>query len=222
MNMGFTDNPQPHPLRYFKMDPCQRPASDKLVASLQCSSGDTSRTSKTQTRLTEIGNVGAFRIYDLWCYRDADNPNEPSLRSILVKTAGDQYREINVRKLHGSLTPSSEIVNLGGEPILVAKSHDGGNHNRIDEQLYMFRPSGIVAPDFKAVNETAAKLTPTNMSVRGSVDDYTAMTVLVELYRNDLGLPPVSVTERARILITYRFVNGRAIVISSNYTPYSL
>jgi hypothetical protein len=170
-----------------------------------------------------VGEIGKLKIYDLWYSRGIEGSpgGDPSLRSILVETAPDQYREIDVQMRHGYLFPESEIVELDGERILIAKSHDGGNHNRIDENLYMFRPRGLEVSNFKAVGEAVAKLKPPNMSIRGWTHDYAAMTDLVEMYRNDLGLPPVSVTERCRISVTYRFVNGRAEVTGSKYEPYS-
>jgi len=143
------------------------------------------------------------------------------LRSILVKTAVDQYREINVQSRFGSSFPASAVINMDGEPILIAKSHDGGNHNRIDEILYMFRANGVETPDFKAVGDAVTKLKPPNMSVRTWTHDYETMIDLVETYRNDLNLPPVSVTERGRITVTYHLSNGRAIVTGSKYEPYS-
>jgi hypothetical protein len=175
----------------------------------------------------ELGKVGGFTIYDLWYRRDGPlyqaGPSVPyaDVRSILVKTANDQYREIDVSVRIGDLFPASEVVNLDGEPILIAKSHDGGNHNRIAETLYMFRPSGLETPDFKAVGEAVTKLIPPNMSIRVWTHNYATRTDLVETYRNDLNLPPVSVQERLRISVTYRFVNGRAVVTGSKFEPYS-
>jgi hypothetical protein len=117
--------------------------------------------------------------------------------------------------------PPSEIVELDGESILIAKSHDGGNHNRIDMVFYMFRSDGPVQPDFTAIGQTVAKLMPPNMSIGAVQDDFGAMTEIVETYRNDLNRPPVSVEERGRITVTYRFVKGRAVVTNAKYEPYS-
>jgi hypothetical protein len=228
------DSPPPHPLAYFLVDPCARPESDGLVRAIQCtspyapspSSAELKRRAEIHTDVVELGKVGGFTIYDLWYRRDgsfyqAGAVASADVRSVLVKTDADQYREIDVDVRIGDLFPASEIVNLDGEPILIAKSHDGGNHNRIDENLYMFRPSGLETPDFKAVGETVKKLTPPNMSLRVWTHDYATMTDLVEIYRNDLNLPPVAVQERVRISVTYRFVNGHAVVTSSKYEPYS-
>jgi hypothetical protein len=118
--------------------------------------------------------------------------------------------------------PSSEIVEIDGELILIARSHDGGNHDRIDEALYMFRQSGPEQPDLKSVSKAATELMPANMSIRTATDDYAAMTYLVETYRNDLNLPAASVKERGRITVTYRFAEGRAIVTSAKYESYVL
>ena len=67
----------------------------------------------------------------------------------------------------------------------------------------------------------AKALMPANMSTQTFTEDFDKMTYTVEAYRNDLNLPPVSVSERARITVTYRFFNGRAVVMSSKYEPYS-
>lgn len=230
IGQDVADSRPPHPLAYFRADPCLRPASDSVGSSLGCTwagvpppSPELDRRASVGTELTEVGKIGKLKIYDLWYSRGIEGSpgGDPSLRSILVETAPGEFREIDVQTRHGYLFPASEIVELDGERILIAKSHDGGNHNRIDETLYMFRSSGLEKPDFKAVSEAVVKLMPPNMSVRAWTHDYAAMTDLVETYRNDRGLPPVSVTERCRISVTYRFVNGRAEVTGSNYEPYS-
>ncbi len=226
---GFTDSPPAHPLAYFQVDPCLRPTSDALTGALGCTwvgkplpTPDEQKSwAGTRSDLVEVGGIGKFTVFDLWYQRGDRFYPDFGLRSVLVKTAADQYREINVQSRFGNSFPASEIIRLDGEPILIAKSHDGGNHNRIDETLYMFRPSGLETPDFKAVGETVKKLMPPNMSVRVWTHDYAAMTDLVEAYRNDLNLPPVSVQERVRISVTYRFVNGRAVMTGSKYEPYS-
>jgi len=165
---GFTDSPPPHPLAYFLVDPCLRPDSDALVRALECtwdgapppSPAERERRANTHTNLVEVGKIGGFTIYDLWFSRNGFPYPGPDLRSVLVKTATDQYREIDVHIRRGVAFPGSEIVQLGGEPILIAKSHDGGNHNRIAEALYMFRQSGPEPPDFKAVGRAATELMP--------------------------------------------------------------
>jgi hypothetical protein len=229
-----TDSPPPHPLAYFLIDPCSRPESDGLVRTIQCtwpyapppSIAELRRRAEIHTDLVELGKAGEFAIYDLWYRRDGSffqtgTVATADVGSVLVKTAADQYREIDVDVRSGDLFPPSEIVILDGDPILIAKSHDGGNHNRIAENLYMFRPSGLLTPNFEAVAATVKKLTPPNMSVRAWTHDYPTMTDLVETYRNDLNLPPVDVQERVRISVTYRFVDGRAVVTGSKYEPYS-
>jgi hypothetical protein len=181
------------------------------------------RRANTTADVVEVGKIGKLTIYDLWYSRGIElSYSDPDLRSVLVKTAVDEYREIDVQIRHGYEFPGSQIVVLDGEPILIIKSHDGGNHNRIDKTLYMFRQSGPEPPDFKAVGQAITKLMPPKMSVRTATDDYASMTCEVETYRNDLNLPPVDVTERGRITVTYRFVKGRAVVTSAKYEAYSL
>ncbi len=210
----FTDSPPPHSFAYFRVDPCLRPNSMALGRAIDCATPGFK-----SAELAEVGKIGQFTIYDLWYSR---NGHYSDVRSVLVMTGVDQYREINVQVRRAELFPASEIVTLDGEPILIAKSHDGGNHNRIDNVFYMFRPSGLVAPDFEAIGQAVKKVMPANMSVRTVTDDFEAMTQVVETYRSDLNLPPVSVEERGRITVSYRFMNGRAVVTSAKYEPHLL
>jgi hypothetical protein len=60
------------------------------------------------------------------------------------------------------------------------------------------------------------------MLIRTVDDDLVSMTYTVETYRSDVPGPPVSVKDRGRIVVKYRFVKGRALVTSAKYEPYSL
>jgi hypothetical protein len=224
-----TDSPPPHPLAYFQVDPCLRPRTDPLVLAIECTwqgkpaptPEELNRWTSTRIDLVELGKIGNLTIYDLWYWRGGPYPNF-DLRTVLVKTATDQYREINVQVRNGDLFPPSEIMKLDREHVLITKFHDGGNDNNIYERLYTFGPGGPETPDFKAIDDAANKLRPPNMSTVTAKNDYASMTYLEETYRNDLNLPRVSVQERGRITVTYRFVDGRAIVTSSKFEPYSL
>jgi hypothetical protein len=99
--------------------------------------------------------IGALMVYDLSYMRLGVPDSDAKLRSVLIKTGADQYREIDVvvrrNYFWTGVDLDSEIVTLNGEPILIAKSHDAGNHGRIDTQLYMFQKDGWENPDFSAV-----------------------------------------------------------------------
>jgi hypothetical protein len=226
---GFTDSPPAHPLTYFLVDPCMRPDSDPLGRALECtwvgapppSPAELERRANLHPDLVEVGKIGEFTIYDLWYRRGNLYPNN-DVRSVLVETAPDEFREIATAIRRGETFPSSEIVTLDGEPILIIKSHDGGNNDRIDKTLYMFRKDGPELPDFTAVRQAAIKLMPANMSIRTETDDFASMTHVVETYRSDLNQPPVTVKERGRITVSYRFVEGRAVVTNSKYEAHSL
>jgi hypothetical protein len=77
-------------------------------------------------------------------------------------------------------------------------------------------------PDFGAVGKAISDLMPPkNMSVRHWNDDYDAMRVVIEFYRNDTNEPPVSVQDRGCITVTYHFSQGHAVVTGSNYEPFA-
>src|SRR5882762_7568306 len=89
--------PPPHPLAYFRVDPCLRPPSDSMGSSLGCihagvpspSAAELKRRGSATTELTEVGQIGKLKIYDLWYTRGIEDSwgGDPSLRSILVETA---------------------------------------------------------------------------------------------------------------------------------------
>jgi hypothetical protein len=227
----FTDSPPAHPLAYFQVDPCLRPDTDRLGNVIDCTQWGTTpaeleNRNKTEIDLVEVGMIGVFTIYDLSYKRTGTSVLDPDLRSVLIKTGADQYREIDVvvrrNYFWTGLALNSEIVTLNGESILIAKSHDGGNDNNIFQERYMFRQSGWETPDFRAIGNAVRKLMPANMSFRASEEDFASMTYTAYTYRSDLPGPPVSVKERGRIIVKYRFVNGHAVVTSARYEPYSL
>src|ERR1700691_1270519 len=92
---GFKDSPPPHPLAYFEMDPCLRPASDQLVSSIDCLSGvprpeELERRANSTAELVEAGDIGQFAIFDLWYStgiysQDVHFTPIRYLRSVLIK-----------------------------------------------------------------------------------------------------------------------------------------
>lgn len=228
----IANNPPPHPLAYFRMDPCSRPETDQLEPWFSCvpvpqSKEEAERRTKTTTDLLEVGEIAGFRVYDLWYTRHYWGQYDVGwdARSVLVQTGVDEYRELQATELSGTVgkpTAPSEILSQGAQPFLVVVYHDGGNNAFFYKTPYIFGPDGPRKVDLSPVENAIAALTPPNMGLRISVDDYTKMTSTVELYRNDTNGPPVSVNERGRITVTFRFVDGRAVVTSSKYEPYLL
>jgi hypothetical protein len=98
---GFKDSPPPHPLAYFEMDPCERPASDRIGVSIDCLAGvptpeELERRANSTAELVEIGEIGEFAIFNLWYSTGIYSPPYRDLRSVLIKTGDDEYREIDV------------------------------------------------------------------------------------------------------------------------------
>ncbi len=180
------------------------------------------RRTKTTTELIEIGKIGELTVYDLWYTRGVYSEGHRDLRSILIQTGPDEFREFDVHDFFTAynLYLPSEIVVLDGDPLLIVEYHDGGNNNHIYKTPYFFRENGPEKADFSAVAKAIKALIPPYMSVRGSEDDYASMQSIVELYRNDTHEALVSVKERARVTITYRFFDGHAVVTGNTYQPY--
>lgn len=227
---SFKDSPPPHPLAYFKTDPCIRPSTDRLVGSVdQCLSfpaafppdaAELARRANTTTDLVEVGKIGDFTIYDLWYSMGAYGTGR-ELRSVLVKTGPDEYREIDVSFCR-IVFPESEIVDLDGEKMLIVIFHDGGQHSSYMKTPYVFGPEGIKEPDFSAVEKAIGNLMPPkNMSVALWTDDYAAMKVAVLFNRNDTNQPRMFVQDWGCITVTYHFFEGHAVVTGSNYEPFA-
>jgi hypothetical protein len=216
------DSPPPHSLKYFLTDPCLRPKDDGFAFALACTVNSTPTTEErkrwasTRTDLLEVGQIAGFTIYDLWYRRDGYSYPYFDVRSVLVKTSASEYRELNVQARNGDDFPASEIVILDGEPILVAKAHPGGNHNWETQMLYMFGPGGPVTPDFTAVHDAVAKLMPPNMHRIWVEDELASKTYSEEIWNNFNQEPRVP-EDGGKIVVTYRFANGRAIVTSSKF-----
>jgi hypothetical protein len=222
----FTESPPPHSLAYFETDPCLRPDTDHLVGSLECGkwpgapppdAAELERRANTTTELVELGEIGDFTIYDLWYARLQRGRD---LRSILIKTGPDEYREVNVNFCRQPTYPASEVVDLDGEKMLLVEYHDGGNNSNITKTPYVIGPAGLERPDFSAVGKAISDLMPPkNMSVRHWNDDYESMKIVIDFYRNDTNEPPVMVQDRGCLTVTYRYFQGHAVVAGSNYEP---
>jgi hypothetical protein len=225
LDSEFTDAPPPHRLEYFRIDPCLRPGSDALVRFLECNPAPTVEQQKlfseTRTRLGEVGKTPKFTLYDLWyerarADRSAAAPEPHSdIRSVLVKTGPDEYHEIDVRTHYQNILPPSETIDtFNGGPLLMVMSDSGGVHSKIVDTPYMFGRSGVVKPNFLAVEKAIQKLTPPGLSILAETNDYASPACEVTLYRSDQ-------TVDGKITVYYRFKGSRAVVTGSRYEPYS-
>jgi hypothetical protein len=208
------DSPPPHALKYFLTDPCLRPKSDEVVAAFECmdpTPQDRKHWAGTRTELVGVGRIANFKIFDMWYRRDGYRYPYFDIRSVLVKTSADEYREINVQARFGEYFPASEIAKLDGEPVLIAKSHFGG-HSPFHQTYYLFRESGAIVPDFRDVHDAVAKLMPPDMRGRDIKDE---LGSYIEEIWNQYRQEPLFPLDGAKIIVTYRFVDGRAVVTDS-------
>jgi hypothetical protein len=219
-----TDSPPPHPLEYFRTDPCLRPSSDPLVRSLGCDPAPTAEQQKrlrdVRTRLVEVGKTKRFTLYDLWYDRQLAVPSgELSyLKSVLVKSGRDEYHEIDVRTPVDNILPPSETIDTyNGGPLLMVKSNYGGIHSPIVDTPYMFNRDGVVKPNFLAVEKAIQKLTPPGLSILAETNDYASPVCEVTLYRSDRNEPSCCQTVEGKITVYYRFAGNRAVVTGSKY-----
>ncbi len=216
------DSPPPHPLAYYKVDPCSRPRSDKLFLIFDCTPApeakELERRARTTTQLREVGKIGELAAYDLWY---STGTFAPYLRSVLIETGPDEFRELDVWRPDGPLdvNPASRIVQLDGQQVLNVGVYDGGNN--INSAPYILRATGAEKADFRAVANAVEHLTPSYMTRYQLRQDFATRTTTAELYRSGTNKQPESVRNWARITITYRFLDGRAVVTGSTYEPYT-
>jgi hypothetical protein len=230
LDSDHTDTPPPHRLEYFQVDPCLRPRSDFLVRAFECnpSPSELKRELRaaTRTKLVEVGKTAKFTIYDLWYLTPPTDrsgiPTDFNMRSVLVKSGPDEYHEIDVRTPYESiLPPSMTIDTFNGGPLLIVESNEGGIHHVIVDTLYMFDRTGVVKPNFLAVEQAIQKLMPPGLSILTETNDYASPACEVTLFRPDRNEPSCCQTAEGKITVYYRFVGSRAAVTGSKYEPPS-
>jgi len=213
------DAPPPHPLAYFRLDPCARPSSDSVTRALDCDAPSGQKHLK-DVNIRRLGTAGAFVILELTYVKDGPAYPNQDVKSIVLRTNTGQYREIDVRDRHGNAFPDSTLLDVHGIPVLDVRSHDGGQNILIEHRLYTFDAAGANLIDLSPVEAAVKAVMPANMSIRLFDDDFAAGAHYVAAYRNDLNLPPAAVKERARITISYRLDGTHVVVTGSQFEPF--
>jgi hypothetical protein len=160
-----------------------------------------------------LGTLDRFTVLEIWY---------PRMRSILVQTGADRYREIDVFVRRYLGFPSSEVLKPDGQQVLIVRSHDGGNNTYVFERVLRIHNGAPEVINFAAIDEMVTKMMPAHMSVRIWSNDYASRTYEVHLTRNDLGLPLVMVEDRGTITIRYRLAGNRAVVRDAEYEGYPI
>lgn len=222
------DSPPAHPLAYFQTDPCLRPAADRVSLLFECTwpgkppatAEEKAQWARTVASVNEIGRAERFTIFEVTYSRNGGGYPDPDAKSVVVKTAANTYREIDIRLRRGSEFPASSLLTIQGRPFVDVPSHDGGQNVIYYHRLYLIAPDGGGMVDLTPIEQAARAAIPPHMSMRTYRDDFASLTREVEAYRNDLNLPWAEVRERARITITFRIDGARAVVTGSRVEPY--
>jgi len=227
------DSPPAHPLAYFTADPRSRPDCERLCRSLDLSWPSTAREAadlaRTHANLRLVGKIAAFTIYDLdyflggnpWFGSDDVNQGRPDLRSVLVNTGPEQFREILVqRNLGGTIYPAV-LLDAGQQKVLKTEYWSAGHPGSREEAYFAFSESGPQLLDFTPVYEAAAKVVPENMNMFRLAEefDFGTLSWTIPTEWLDARTNPAHCCGGGRIKVTFRLDPGRVIPIGAAYEP---
>lgn len=114
----------------------------------------------TRTRLSKVGTIGSFSVYDLFYYSNAGEAS-PYLRSILVGKSVSALHEIHTREnqFDGTLF-ATVIIRAGSDWLIKAKFDDGGKYHGGQEDYLILTDGGVVRLDFQPLFEAAKNILP--------------------------------------------------------------
>jgi hypothetical protein len=119
---------------------------------------------RIRTKIHRVGEISGFKILEIDYY--FDNDFEPAdtlgMRSILVQTGPDMFREIYVWRPVGPLAAihAANVIYAGRQRLLISSSTDGGNAGGTFDVAFMLLPDGAVMLDWEPVYHAGAEAVP--------------------------------------------------------------
>jgi hypothetical protein len=171
----------PHPLRYWTLNPILRHRGNSLCMGCPRRGGGviTEKDYTAESKVTDLGTMAGYRILQVnnrVVAKDApaDTPiskNPPEYRRhidykiLLVQTGADEYREIyhleNDWNAFQPLTPA-RIIQTDFEAVLVTMDSDGGNGGGCLSAFWWFDKSGPHSLNFDATDVAIKNNIPPN------------------------------------------------------------
>jgi hypothetical protein len=167
--------------------------------------------------MQEIGPIGGFTAFDLF-YLNGDLP-EPFARSVLVRTAPNQLREIHIGA--NRVYFRTQIVEAAKQHIIKVKSDDGGNPRFVYEYYFVLLKEGAVFLDFAPLIEAAAKVAPSDVITYQPTSEFDLESLIFRIATETRNLTmgaKVSCCE-GRVEVPFKIQQGRVIPGVAKYFP---
>lgn len=220
------DSPPAHKLAYFLVDPCLRSdANDRRVyqCDLKLSAVELERPSKTRTSLRVVGKIGQLIVYDLE-YFFSDQEFGPNMKSVLVQTAANEVREIDVRSAgpRETLLPTQILRGEHGQPpVIKVNFDDAGIYHFVHEEYFVILNGVALLVDFTPVFDAALKIIPNGMTTYQPTSrfDFKSHVFHIQTEKLDANIGPKVACCEGRVEVPFRIEQGRVIASNPKYFP---
>jgi len=210
------DRPESHPLRAFTEYPWRTLSGDICYP---CSPENLAwaRAQKARTDLRSIGTVNGFPVYDLFYYWHEEP--RPGMKSILVQTGVDTYREIYHDEPNEGDPLPSFLVSAGSDTLLCLK--DNVYRSDVEDDCFWFGKDGVVMLDFTPVWQAAQRTIPDGKRIWAH--DVMARVTIPQLaipvwLQVPQGLHPPCCGPGV-VYVRFRLELGRIVVTQTDYDP---
>jgi hypothetical protein len=215
------DTPEPHPLSYFTTYPIMRFEDWSCYRCNPEQSVIEAKKTTVSSKLTLLGNLAGFGIYQLYYHFEDRDPSLPDTKLILVKTGADEYREIYHREPTqvDALCLPSRLITVGDDEFLEAQYVVGGKSQPTIDDYFWFDKSGSTLVDFSPIITTAKSALPAGKEPIWIYDmDKTPGTH----YLWTSGAPLIArvrLEDGGLVEVEFKFERGKVIPTKTSYNP---
>lgn len=209
----------PHPLQYFTADPFLRDEANEFC--VNCTPEQKSQVHKHhrfKIELSKIGEIDNFAVYNLFYYfDDGIESKRIDWKSILVRVASGQFREIYHLQGEGIEIDPAYFMDAGSTEILATEDSWGGTGNFSYEAYWWFDKEGPFRIDTEQALSIALEMIPAGSEIEnGSNFNMETLTFLSNVWKTgDAHCCPTG----GGVEIKFRLHKGSLIVVSKRFTP---
>jgi hypothetical protein len=218
LGINWSDSPPPHSLAYFRLDPCRRTGvSDRRILT-ECD-WPSGQPPKRVAKVNEVGSGGWFSVYEVEYFSD-DDDSQVAMRSVLVRTAPGQFREIHLASNmpHGTLYPV-KLLHAERQPVLKVAFDDGGIYHIRNEEYYVVLPTGPLELNFESVYRAAKAAAPSGKTTYqpASHFDFNRMVFHIQTEASEAHIGAKVACCEGHIEVPFQIEKTTAIAGKGNY-----
>lgn len=172
--------------------------------------------------------AGTFKVYDLEYYfdgpEDPDNPSKSSMRSVLIRTGPNQFREIDVEESRGGTFVPTEITRSGQYTILSVIYEDGGIYRSYESRHFTISTAGAALLDVTPLLEAPQPAVPEGMFTyqpMSGIDFRLRVYHILTEKENPAASAKMGCCQ-GRVEVPFTIRMGRVIPGRPRYSPYRL